>query len=131
MNAFLVQLDNRPGSLAELAGALAAGGVNIHAVAGAAIGGHGHFALATDDEPATRAALGAHGTDYSEVEISEVTMPHEPGSLALATRRLADAGINIDAILPLGMYGDQVTIGLVTSDPVTAKAILDGVWAPA
>jgi hypothetical protein len=37
---------------------------------------------------------------------------------------LAEAGVNIDAVLPLGMVGDEVQIGFVTSDPAVAREAL-------
>ena len=47
-----------------------------------------------------------------------------PGSLAKACRRLADGGINIEALMPTGMEGDHVTVAFVTGDPAKASQIL-------
>ena len=47
-----------------------------------------------------------------------------PGSLAKACRRLADGGVNIEALMPTGMEGDQVMVAFVTGDPAKARQIL-------
>jgi hypothetical protein len=58
------------------------------------------------------------------MEASEVSLRHSPGTLATAARRLADAGINIEAIFPTGMQGQDVTVAFVTDQPAKAKEIL-------
>ena len=44
--------------------------------------------------------------------------------MAKAARRLADAGVNIEALLATGMQGNDVTIAFVTSDPAKARTVL-------
>jgi hypothetical protein len=124
MNAFLVDLANKPGSLADVAEALGAKGINIETVTGASCGDSGRALIGTNDEAATRAALQGIGASFSEVEVVEASLPHAPGSLGKAARRLAEAGINIDAITPTGMSGGNVTVAFVTSDPARAREIL-------
>src|SRR3989304_4428597 len=53
-------------------------------------------------EPAPRSLLSAKGFAYREVELVACTLEDKPGTLAEATRKLADAGINIEACLPAG-----------------------------
>jgi hypothetical protein len=57
MNAFLVDLDNKPGSLAAAAEALAAKGVNILGISGTSCGDGGRAAIVTADDATTRTAL--------------------------------------------------------------------------
>jgi hypothetical protein len=47
-----------------------------------------------------------------------------PGSLAKVTRRLADAGVNIEALMPTGMQGSEVSVAFVTSDAAKARNVL-------
>lgn len=124
MNAFMIDLENKPGVLAEVAEALAGAGINITAITGATCGDSGRVVLTADDESAARTVLGDAGMAYSETELTTVDLPHEPGSLARAARKLAASGINIDAVMPMGMSGNEVTVGFVTDDPVTATEIL-------
>jgi hypothetical protein len=124
MNAFLVDLANKPGALADVAEALGAQGINIQMVSGAACGDSGRVAIGTDDDVATRRALEGLAATFTEVEPVEVSLPHTPGSLGKAARRLAAAGINIDAITPTGMSGNDVTVAFLTDDPARTREIL-------
>jgi hypothetical protein len=129
MHAFLVDLDNKPGTLAKVAEALGSKGINIENIAGAACGDGGRAAIVTADQAGTRSALQAAQVTFKELETVEASLPHRPGSLATAARRLADAGVNIEAILPAGMAGGDVTVSFVTSDPAKAKEILSAAMA--
>ena len=107
MNAFIIDLENRPGSLADTAAALAEKGINITGVAGATSGGTGTIALVTNDESATRSALQGIDCKFREVALVSAALEDKPGMLADAARRLADAGVNIEALFPTGMEGEQ------------------------
>ena len=124
MHVFLVELPNKPGALADIAEALGKKGINIENIAGAACGDSGRVAIMTADEAGTRAAIAAAGLKSQELETTEVSLAHSPGSLGQACRRLADAGVNVEAILPSGMSGGQVTVSFVTSNPAKTKEIL-------
>ena len=56
MNAFIVDLTNKPGELARVAEAIAQKGINIEGFAGATAGGAGTVLLVTNDEAGTRRA---------------------------------------------------------------------------
>ena len=124
MNAFMIDLENKPGALADLAEALGSAGINITAVTGATCGDQGRVVLTADDESGTRTALGKAGVTYVESEVATVNLRHEPGSLATAARKLAAQGINIDAVMPIGMAGNEVTVAFVTSDATATKELL-------
>jgi hypothetical protein len=124
MHAFLIELENKPGGLAAVGEALGAKGINIENIAGAACGSSGRVTVITSDEVGTRAALAGSGWKVQELELVETSLPHVPGSLGKAARRLADAGVNIESILPTGMSGGDIRVGFVTSNPAKAKEIL-------
>lgn len=124
MQVFLVDLKNKPGELARVTEAIAAKGINIQAFSGATCSDSGRVALMTSDEPATRTILKESDFNYTELEATDAAFRHEPGALAKAARRLADAGINIEAAMPVGMEGNEVHVAFVTSDPVKAKQVL-------
>jgi hypothetical protein len=129
MNAFVIELDNKPGALADVTEAIGQAGINITAVTGATCGGQGRVVFAADDESAVRTLFGDSGRAYTETEIVTVDLPHAPGALARVARQLAMDGINIEAVMPMGMAGDSVTVGFVTDDPVTAGEVLTRVAA--
>jgi hypothetical protein len=124
MNAFIVELPNQPGSLAMVAEAVAERGINVTGFAGATSGELGSVVFTTDDESATRNALGEKGWVYREVPIVHAKMEHRPGALAAAARKLADAGINIETAFVAGMDGDRVEVAFGVDTPEAAKRAL-------
>ena len=124
MQAFLVELENKPGALARIAEAIAAKGVDITGVAGAACGDSGRAAIMTSDASATRTALGEIGATYTEMEATDTALRDQPGTLAKAARRLADERINIEAVMPIGMEGNEVHVAFITDDAARAREVL-------
>ncbi len=120
MNGFIVSLENKPGSLAQVTEAIAAKGIDITAFGGVTCGGDGTLLLLTNDEAGTRRALADAGCDVREVEVVSTAATNRPGELAKIARKLADAGVNIDAAIPTGMS----SIAIATDDPVRARSIL-------
>lgn len=127
MNAFLVELENKPGTLATLAEAIASKGVNITGVAGVSCDDGGRVAIVTADEATTRRVLQDGGHTFKEMEVTEAQLRHEPGTLARAARRLAAAGVNVEAIFPTGMSGGDISVAFVTNNPMKARDALASV----
>ena len=63
---FTVQLDDRPGALAQVANALAERGVNITGIVGVAEDTDGALMLTTSDAAATREAFTALGIAFED-----------------------------------------------------------------
>jgi hypothetical protein len=124
MQAFMIELADKPGALADVAEAIAAKGVNIAAVSGSVCGETGKVAIATDDAANTRAALADIQCTFEQKEITSTLMPNQPGALAKAARQLANKGVNIESAMILGMKGSDIEVGFVTSDPVVARDAL-------
>ena len=83
---FTVRLDDRPGSLARLATALAERSVNITGIVGVAEDTDGALMLTTSDGAATTEVLDELRIDYEEHEGSA-----EPDSMSVADVRRARA----------------------------------------
>lgn len=124
MQAFIVELPNRPGSLADVCEAVAAGGANITGVSDTTAGETGQVALTTDDEEGTRTAIQGRGWRFREVALVTAELEHRPGTLGAAARRLANAGINIDTMFVIGMDGGKLQVAFGVSDPDAARAAL-------
>ena len=122
MNAFIVDLKNRPGELARITEAIAPKGINITGFSGATCGDSGTVVLTTGDEAATRRTLTDAKFTFKETELVVTAIPDQPGSLAKIARKLADAGVNIEAAVPIGMAGTNVHVAFATSDPAKAKS---------
>jgi hypothetical protein len=124
MHAFIIQAENRPGALADLAEALGQRGINITGVAGSTWDSAGAIALITNDDSGTRSVLDERGADYRESELVAAGMEDKPGTLGDAARRLADRGVNIEAIMPTGMQGSRVTVAFAVDDVNAAREAL-------
>lgn len=124
MRAFIVQLENRPGRLADILQVVADRGVNLTSAGGAGSGDAGAVALIADDENGLQAALDGAGATYEEVELVSGELEDRAGTLADATRRLADAGVNVTAVVPTGMTGGVVSMAFGVDDPEAARRAL-------
>ena len=130
MNIFILDLAHKPGELAKATEAIAQKGINITAFSGVTCGGTGSVAILTNDEMGTRKALGEAGYKARELEVVTAAFDDKPGALAQTARKLADAGVNIEAALPTGMSGGKVTLAFATDNPSKARTVL-GAGEPA
>jgi hypothetical protein len=126
MNAFIVELPNQPGEMARITEAIATKGIDLTGFSGVTGGGTGTVAILTNDEAGTRKVLREIGAQTREIEVVPAAIENKPGSLATAARRLADAGVNIEAVMAIGMSGDKVNVAFATSDATAARAALGG-----
>ena len=124
-NQFVVQLKNDPGSMATLAEALAARGVDLRAIGGGGIGNSGHVIMTTADDATTKAVLDEGGYVYVEGESILAEVDDKPGGMARLSRALADAGVNIYGHLFLGRWGDRAMFAFVVDKPEVARPILE------
>ncbi len=86
---FTVQLDDRPGSLARVANALAERGVNITGIVGVAEDTDGALMLTTSDAAATRAAFAGLDLAFEE---HDPTGGLDPDSVSVGDLRPGAAG---------------------------------------
>ncbi len=123
MQAFILDLENRPGSWADVAEKIAQRGVNILGY-GLTADDKGYVGLVGSDESATRDALEEVRCKYREVQILPVTLEHVPGTAAKLARTLAKAGINIELFMPTGESGGQTVFALGVDRIEEARRIL-------
>jgi hypothetical protein len=124
MNVFIADLKNQPGELANVTEAISSKGIDITAFSGLASGGTGTVALVTTDDAGTRRALSEAHVKAHEVELVTTTPANRPGSLAEVARRLANAGINVEAAFPTRMADGQMALAFATDNPVKARSLL-------
>lgn len=123
MQAFILDLENRPGTWADVAERIARRGVNILGF-GLSPDGRGYIGLVGSDESATKEALDDVRCTYREVELLPVTLEHVPGTAARLARKLADAGINIEFFAPTGQLGGQSIVALGVDRIEDARRVL-------
>jgi hypothetical protein len=121
---FTVRLKNEPGALAELAHALAANGIDIRSVGAGGIGSFGCVVLSTNNDLAAREVLRRAKYSFAEGEVLNVAVEDQPGSLARLTRRLADAGINIESVLVLGRRQGKAELAMTVDEVDKARRLL-------
>ena len=123
MNAFIISAPNKPGELAKISELIALKGINITSISTIGWQGGGGIALITNDESGTRSALAGVG-QVTELEIIPVILEDHPGTLAAASQKLADAGINIELLLPIAMREGKVSIAIATNNNAKARELL-------
>lgn len=124
MTEFTVHLSNRPGQFAALAGKLADAGVHIEALALFAHGGDGMARLMANDVETARRVLVEAGVRFEEQPVVETVIKDEPRALADMTKRLADSGVNIEAMYLLRANGDSLHFAVAVDDHASATAHL-------
>ena len=98
-----VIMPDRPGTLAEMGEALGKAGVNIEGGCGFAVGNEGVIHVLVEDASAARRALQATGFEVRlERPVLVTSIADKPGELGRLTRRLANAGVNIDLMYTIG-----------------------------
>jgi len=120
-----IQLTNHAGDLARVAQALARRGVNIKALAGMSIGDTAMARILPYDIVVARSALEAAKIRFSESEVHLVLLENKAGVLADVTNRLAEAGVNLEAVYVTGIADDLVELAIVSDNPKKAKRILE------
>jgi hypothetical protein len=102
MRDLSLRLEHRPGALAEMGEALGNAGVSVEGGGAWVVDGrgHAHFLVADEDAERARAALTAAGIEV--VAVREVLVQRleqaVPGQLGKITRRMAQAGVNIETL---------------------------------
>jgi hypothetical protein len=123
-----VALDNQPGSFAGAAEALAQAGVNVEGIAGwgEETKGQVHF-LVLDQASAADALTTAGYTVERTREVIFRRVTNEPGVLDRYAGKLADAGVNIEAVYLAA--GTRLVV--VTDDFAKAQVVWDELAAQA
>lgn len=94
-----VNLQNRPGTLAQLGEALGNAGINLEGVCGFGSGDQGEVHILVADAGMARETLTAAGIECGgEREVEVVSVVDQPGEMGRHLRRIADAGLNVDLI---------------------------------
>jgi hypothetical protein len=122
-----VVLPNKPGRLAEAAGVIGRHNVNIRAFAAVAAGKSDEVRFITDDADEAERALKEAGYKVRRSEVVTLRLTNTPGELAVASEKLARAGINIDgAYIAASADGERFEVIFEVVDLDGARAVLNG-----
>ncbi len=89
-------LDNRPGTLARLAEALAEAKINIYAISTSDTVDHSVVRLVVNDYRRALHVFEEHGSLVIEDDVLLIESSNKPGELASIAERLAEAKVNIE-----------------------------------
>jgi hypothetical protein len=93
-----VELEDRPGTLAQLGAAAGDAGINISGVCGTS-GNGGVIHILVDDAESASPVLASAGLVIQDTrEVLVVEVEDRPGVLGETAKRFGDAGINIDLV---------------------------------
>src|SRR5258708_2645164 len=126
MKDLAIELENRPGALAEMGEALGRAGVSIEGGGVWVVNGTGVGHFLFQDGTAARKALEAAGIRVvAERDVVVQRLKQAvPGQLGLLTRRMAEAGVNIEVL-----YSDHNhQLILVVDDVVRGREVSEA-WA--
>jgi hypothetical protein len=125
MRDLVIQLTNRPGELAGIANSLSLQGVNIKSLAAITLGNQAVLRLIPDDLEAARSALRAGNIRFEESEVLTVLLESRAGELTGVAAKLADAGVNLEAVYVVGLAGDLIELAIAVDDVKKAKKALE------
>src|SRR6476646_10083581 len=95
----VIDIDNTPGALAQVAAAISDAGVNIAAATCLGAGDKAELHILVPHAAATKHSLGiSHLAVSREREVVVVEVEDHPGVLADLTRRIAKAGVDLDLV---------------------------------
>jgi len=123
MSVFTVDLKNQSGELARLCEVMAGRGVNVVLSAMARPEG-GTVTFIADDEAAAQAALEEAGLPYATRPALTIRMENQPGTGAATFRKLADAGVSTDLLLPVRVSDDLFFAVICVDDQDKARHTL-------
>ena len=98
VNQISVFVENKSGALAQIAGELAAAGVNMRALSIAETPDFGVLRFIADQEEKAAEVLRENGYVLTVTPVLAVSLRDEPGSFAKTMRVLADAGIDVEYV---------------------------------
>lgn len=119
---FDLAVEDRPGTLGEVATWLREAGINIEAFNA----GREGLRILTNDPEATRSCFAGHGVGFREEPVIEIRLENKPGQLAEVATALGSKGVNIVTSFGAagGADGGSIYIGVDQVD--AAWDALDG-----
>ena len=118
----VIEIENTPGALAEVAAAISDAGVNIAAATCVGPGERAELHILVPHAEAVRHALAiSHVAVTREREVVVVDVEDRPGVLADLARKAASAGVNLDLVY----IATQNRIVFGADDIPTLRAVLE------
>jgi hypothetical protein len=120
-----ILLKDSPGALAEMGECLGRAGISIEGGGAWVADGRGEAHFLFEDGEAARRALEAAGIQVQAVRevLTQRLRQDVPGQLGLLTRRMADAGVNIEVL-----YSDHDHRLILVVDDIQRGQLVSTAW---
>jgi hypothetical protein len=119
----VIEIENAPGALADVAAAISDAGINIAAATCVGRGERAELHILVPHAEAARHLLAiSHIAVTREREVVVVDVEDRPGVLADLTRRIAESGVNLDLVYVATR--NRVVFG--APDVAALRAVLEG-----
>ncbi len=122
----VLNLQSKPGVLANVAGVLGKAGVNIEGICAVETAGRGKIRLLTSDAAKAEAALKAAKIRCGREEAISVPLENRPGAVAEVAQKLAQAKVNIKCTYATTGGAAQAVVVLSVSNLPKALVALGG-----
>ena len=125
MQDVAIALDNRPGALADMGTVLGRAAVSIEGGGAFLVDGKGIAHFLFHDGAAARKALESAGIRVLEVRdvLVQRLNQNEPGQVGKLTRRMAEAGVNIEVL-----YSDHNNQLILVVDDIAKGRAVSQAW---
>jgi hypothetical protein len=120
----LVTLPNKVGLLSEVTAAIAVAKVNITAICGYEMENNALFMMTTESNAKAKKALAPMGGTITEEDVIAVEMANKAGELMKISKKIADAGININYIYGTSAAGKTGACIVKTADDKKAIKLI-------
>lgn len=117
-------LPNKIGLLFEVAAALTAAGVNIEAVCAYDTDEEGYFMLVADNAAKAKKVITKMAGEVKSVDVFYVEVPNKPGQLQAVSKKISDAGVDIEYMYGSPGKGKTATLVFKTDDDRKAIKVL-------
>lgn len=119
-------LPNKIGLMADVAEALAEAKINIEAICAYEMEDEGYFMLVTDDSAKAKKALSRLSKEILSDDVFYVEVPNKPGQLGTVSRKLSEAGIDVQYIYGSPGKGRTAVLVFKTDNDRKAMKALGG-----
>src|SRR6185295_17215345 len=94
----IITVDNKVGSLAEIAGAIASSGINLIAICAYAADNKGVIMFVSDNNDTAKKILKNKKYDIREEDVIMVSVDNRPGTLKAITQKIAELEIDLNLL---------------------------------
>lgn len=124
MEEITIITENKVGVLAKISGLLGNSGVNIETISAHGLGDSGLVRLVTGDTMTAKKVLSQNGFSYRTGEILVVKLSDAPGELGKVTKKLSQAGVDIESLYILSKNKGVTEVAIKPGDLAAAQRAL-------